>query len=166
MKRTWVIVALIAVALVGGYFAYRAYQAHSAPAPVEEEIEAPREDVIWASGKLVPVRWAAVSPMTAGTVKSVRVAEGDRVEAGGMLVELDNSVLLGQEQAAKAALAETEAARAKLLAGATPAEIAAAAADVAAAEALLAQAQAGIDRQIAEATEIKAELESVLAQLD
>jgi len=146
MKRTWVIVALIAVALVGGYFAYRAYQAHSAPAPVEEEIEAPREDVIWASGKLVPVRWAAVSPMTAGTVKSVRVAEGDRVEAGGMLVELDNSVLLGQEQAAKAALAETEAARAKLLAGATPAEIAAAAADVAAAEALLAQAQAGLQQ--------------------
>ena len=34
------------------------------------------------------------------------------------------------------------------------------------AQALLAQAQAGIDRQIAEATEIKAELESVLAQLD
>ena len=33
-------------------------------------------------------------------------------------------------------------------------------------KALLAQAQAGIDRQIAEATEIKAELESVLAQLD
>ena len=31
---------------------------------------------------------------------------------------------------------------------------------------LLAQAQAGIDRQIAEATEIKAELEGVLAQLD
>ena len=30
-------------------------------------------------------------------------------------------------------------------------------------KALLAQAQAGIDRQIAEATEIKAELESVLA---
>ena len=34
------------------------------------------------------------------------------------------------------------------------------------AKALLAQAQAGIDRQIAEATEIKAELEGVLAQLD
>ena len=33
-------------------------------------------------------------------------------------------------------------------------------------KALLAQAQAGIDRQIAEATEIKTELESVLAQLD
>ena len=34
------------------------------------------------------------------------------------------------------------------------------------AQALLAQAQAGIDRQIAEATEIKTELEGVLAQLD
>ena len=33
-------------------------------------------------------------------------------------------------------------------------------------KALLAQAQAGIDRQIAEAAEIKAALESVLAQLD
>ena len=33
-------------------------------------------------------------------------------------------------------------------------------------DALLAQAQAGIDRQIAEAAEIKTELESVLAQLD
>ena len=34
------------------------------------------------------------------------------------------------------------------------------------AKALLAQAQASIDRQVAEATEIKTELESVLAQLD
>lgn len=146
MKRTWIIIAVIAVVLVGGYFAYRAYQARNAPAPVEEEIEAPTEDVIWASGKLVPVRWAAVSPMAAGTVKTVHVAEGERAETGDLLVELDNSVLLGQVQAAEAALAEAAAARAKLLAGATPAESAAAAADVAAAEAALAQAQAGLQQ--------------------
>ena len=83
MKRTWIIIAVVAVVLVGGYLAYRAYQTRNAPAPVEEETETQvQENVIWASGKLVPAHWAAVSPMTAGTVKAMHADEGDRVEPG------------------------------------------------------------------------------------
>lgn len=147
MKRTWIIIAVIAVVLVGGFLAYRAYQTRNAPAPVEEETETQvQENVIWASGKLVPAHWAAVSPMTAGTVKAVHAAEGDRVEPGDLLVELDNSVLVGQVEIAEAALAEAEAARAKLVARATPEELAAATAEVAAAEGALAQAQAALQQ--------------------
>ncbi len=146
MKRTWIIVAVIVVVLAGGYFAYRAYQSRNAPTPVQKETETLQDNVIWASGKLVPVRWAAVSPMSAGTVKTVHVVEGDRVEPGDLLVELDNGVLLGQVETAEAALAEAEAARAKLLAGATPEEIAAATAEIAAADGALAQAQAALQQ--------------------
>ena len=147
MKRTWIIIAVIAVVLVGGYLAYRAIQTRNASAPVEDETETQvQENVIWASGKLVPVRWAAVSPMTAGTVKAVRAAEGDRVEPGDLLVELDNSVLLGQAETAEAALAEAEAARAKIVAEATPEELAAATAEVAAADGALAQVQAALQQ--------------------
>ena len=74
--------------------------------------------MIWASGKLLPARWAALSPATGGTVKAIYPAEGDRVEAGALLVELDNGILQSQVEVAAAAVAEAEAARAKLLAGA------------------------------------------------
>ena len=51
------------------------------------------ENVIWASGKLLPVRWAAFSPATGGTVKALYPAEGHQVEAGTLLAEIDNSIL-------------------------------------------------------------------------
>lgn len=142
MKRLWIIAALITLVLVGGYFTYRTYQAHQTPEPVADVVEAPVENVIWASGKLAPVRWATLSPMTAGAVGAIHAAEGDRVEAGDVLVELDNLVLQSQVESAEAGLAQAEAGRAKIVAGATQAELAAAKADVAAAEGALAQAEA------------------------
>ena len=83
---------------------------------------AAQENVIWASGKLLPARWAALSPATGGTVKALYPAEGDRVEAGTLLAEIDNGILQSQVEVAAAAVAEAEAARAKLLAGAAPAD--------------------------------------------
>jgi HlyD family secretion protein len=105
---------------------------------------AAQENVIWASGKLVPTRWAALSPAVAGTVRAVHAAEGDQVAAGALLVELDNGVLQSQVEVAAAAVAEAEAARARLLAGATPAQLAAARAELAAAQAGVALAQANL----------------------
>ncbi len=120
---------------------------------------AAQENVIWASGKLLPVRWAALSPAVAGTVKTIHVAEGDRVETGKLLVELDGEILQRQVEVAAAAVAEAEAARAKLLAGATPsqlaggrAELAAAQAGLAAAQASLKQAQEGVNAAVAQVT--------------
>ncbi len=103
-----------------------------------------QDNVIWASGKLVPARWAGLSPAVSGTLRTLHVAEGERVQAGAVLAELDNSILQSQVAVAQAAVAEAEAARSRLLAGATPAELAQAQADVAAAQAGVAQAQAAL----------------------
>jgi multidrug efflux pump subunit AcrA (membrane-fusion protein) len=122
------------------------------------------ENVIWASGKLLPAQWAALSPATGGTVKAIYAAEGDRVEAGALLAELDNGVLQSQVEAAAATVAEAEAARAKLIAGATPADLAAAEADVRAAEGAVAQAQAALPRAWAAIAAAEAQVNIAQAQ--
>lgn len=124
--------------------------------------DAQAEGVVWASGKLVPERWAGLSPAIAGPVRAVRVNEGDVVEAGQLLVELDNGVLLSQVETATAALAEAEAARDDLLADATPAQVAAAKADLSGAQAGVAQTQADLE-QARQAT-AAAQAQVVIAQ--
>lgn len=147
MKGRVVILGLLmALALAGctaGQPAQSGASAEGTQAP------AAQENVIWASGKLLPARWAALSPATGGTVKAIYPAEGDTVEAGKLLVELDNGILQSQVGVAAAAVAEVEAVRAELLAGAEPSDLAAAEADVSAAQGTVAQAQAALTRALA-----------------
>ena len=125
---------------------------------------AAQENVIWASGKLLPARWAALSPATGGTAKAIYPAEGDTVEAGTLLVELDNGILQSQVGVAAAAVAEAEAARAKLLAGAVPSDMAAAEADVSEAQGAVAQAQAAQRRALAAIAAAEAQVTIAQAQ--
>lgn len=131
------VLALAACSSAGGGATTGTTKGETAPVPGPEA-------VIWASGKLLPARWAGLSPAANGTLRVLHVAEGDRVEQGAVLAELDNAILQSQVDVARAAVAEAEAARDKLLAGATAAELAQARAEVAAAQAALAQAQAGL----------------------
>lgn len=145
-KRTIIIVAVVVLAVLAGWFGYNRFvaaPAREAAATPEVAQAAESQNVIWASGKLVPEQWAGLSPATAGVIRAFHVREGDRVEAGAVLAELDNAVLRAQIETAKAAVAEAEAAEARLLAGATPAELDAAHAEVAAANAAVALAEAG-----------------------
>lgn len=159
------IAALVVLGLVAAVFGYKAYTAgrQADVAPTQQGTATPEaanlEGVIWASGKLLPARWAGLSPAAAGTVSTIRAAEGDQVEAGAILLELDNSVLKSQVAAAAAAVAEAEAAQARLLAGATPAQQAAAHAEVAAAQAGVELAQAGLE-------EAKQAIEAAKAQVN
>ena len=89
-------------------------------------------------------------------------AEGDQVEAGTLLAEIDNGILQSQVAVAAAAVAEAAAARAKLLAGAAPADVAAAEADVNAAHGAVAQAQAALKH--AQASIAAAEAQVTIAQ--
>lgn len=138
MKRT-IIIALTLIAVVAGGWAYLRYlrplvmpaPTSSAPADTTDEME----NVIWASGKLVPELWAGVSPATTGIISDINVVEGQWVETGTVVVELRNEVLGSQVATAEANIAEAQAALIKLLAGATPGELAAAEAQVAAAQA-------------------------------
>lgn len=143
MRRVWIIIAVVAVIGVAawGYLQYQAQQAaEQAAAEAQTEEVDDLENVIWASGKLEPVSWAGLSPAVSGLVSQIHVAEGAWVEAGELLLELDNGVAQSQVTIAAAALVEAEAALAKLEAGATAADIAAAQAQVAAAEANVALA--------------------------
>ena len=153
MKRTIIIVAIIIVVALGGWWAYNTYvvqpeEPTAADVAAEEAALAELENVIWASGKLVPEKWAGLSPAVNGTLSAVYVAEGDQIEAGTVLTELDNGVLHSQVDVAAAAVSEAEAARDQLMAGSTTAEIAAANADIASAQAAIALAQAQLQQAI------------------
>ncbi|MEZ4663774.1 MAG: biotin/lipoyl-binding protein [Caldilineaceae bacterium] len=66
--------------------------------------------MIWASGKLQPLHWADLSTVNSGSIDQIHVAEGDWVEAGQVLIELDNGVLKSEVVVAEAAVAEAQAA--------------------------------------------------------
>lgn len=139
---TLIVVGLLDAAGWWGWNYYQEQQAAEAAAAAAAEAAASSdlEQVIWASGRLTPVRWAGLSPAGAGAVTQLHVEEGDTAAAGDLLLELDNGVLQSQVQVAAAAVVEAQAALAKLEAGATPADIAAAEAAVEAAKAQVAVA--------------------------
>ena len=146
MKRVWILLGLV-ILLGAGAWAYVTFvdpsllpqnagsSSETAEADAIEEAGAELESVIWASGKLLPTTWANLASLQGGIVQTLHVKEGDWVEAGEMLVQLDNPAAESQVKVAAATLAEAEAAHAKLLSGASEAEIAAAEAGVATAEA-------------------------------
>jgi len=149
--RRFLAVLLVLALIAGGYWGYMTY-VEPARAPTRSTVAdsgagtppAPAdnlENVIWASGKLVPVTWANLSPTQGGNVKSILVKEGDWVQAGDLLAEVDAAIVDSQIEIASAAVAEARAAHEKLLAGATDSEIAAAEADLAAANAQVALAK-------------------------
>ncbi len=138
--RRWIpIVLILALLGAGGWYAYSRYTAQQQAAAEQAAATAAESEelaeVIWASGKLQPDRWAGLSPVLAGLVKAIYVEEGQGVQAGDLLLELDNDVAAAQVEIARAAVTEAEAARAQLLARATNSQISAAEAELAAAAA-------------------------------
>lgn len=75
-------------------------EATPTPAPAADDFSA----VISATGVVIPARWAALSVHSQGVIREVLVAEGERVQAGQLLLQLD-----GQDTAqAKLRTAEAE----------------------------------------------------------
>jgi HlyD family secretion protein len=163
MKRLAITLGLLVVLALAGCSVGQA-PAQGGAAAAGTGVPAAQENVIWASGKLLPAKWAALSPAASGTVKAIYPAEGDAVEAGKLLAELDNAILQSQVEVAAAAVAEAEAARAELLAGATPPDLAAAEADVSAAQGAVAQAQAALVRAQSAITAAEAQVNIAQAQ--
>jgi multidrug resistance efflux pump len=134
--------------------------------------------VVSASGKLLPVRWANLAFQSGGRVVEVKVQSGDKVEAGQIVVRLDDADARLALAQANAALKSAQAQLAQIKAGPRPAEIAsaeqgikqaAAAADGAAAQ--LAQLQAGptkpeLDVARANLASAQAQRDRAQAQLD
>lgn len=87
------------------------------------------EDVLVASGSIEGETVAIVSEF-GGRIVGLYADEGDEVEAGEVLVELDDSLLQAQKAQAEAAVVAAEANLEKVKAGTHPAEIAGARAEL------------------------------------
>lgn len=101
--------------------------------------------VVTAEGQIVPQRAVDLSFETGGTVAEVLVSEGDMVEAGQPLIQLDSALIQGNLQQAQAGLTAAEAnlTAAQSQSALASAQRQTAEAAVAAAEAQLALVEAG-----------------------
>ena len=146
MKRVWIVLGLVVLLAAGGW-AYVTFvdpsllpqnagsSSETTEAEAIAEAGAELDSVIWASGKLLPTAWANLAPLQGGIVQPLLVKEGDWVEAGEMLVQIDSPAAQSNVAVAAATVVEAEAAHTKLLSGASEADIAAAEAGVATARA-------------------------------
>jgi len=111
--------AVIALLLLGGFFAYRQFfAARPAETPPAVTDAAPTADTIAvrtaagsvsAEGQIVPLRHAALAFAAPGTVSEVLAGKGERVEVGQPIVRLDTGDQELALQQARAALAQAEA---------------------------------------------------------
>ncbi len=155
--RRWLFIGLAVIAVVGGYYGYTAYVAsQEEAAPQEVALDQELEQVIWASGTVVPARWANLSFEMGGRVVQVAVEENDAVSEGQVLAQLDDTDLEEAVAQAEAALVSAQAALARAQVGARAEEIAAAQAGVSVAEAALSTAQANLAAARAELARLRA----------
>jgi len=159
MIQKTVIVTLIGILLLASLTGC-GFGADPTAEPVTvEAVEQP--NVVSAEAFVVPIKDANLAFEVGGRVKSVAVEEGDPITAGQMLAELDNasqqaslnSAEAGLAQAetgvsiAEASVEEAQASLDKVLAGATPEELAQAEAALAGAEAALAEIISGATQE-------------------
>jgi len=149
-RRTLIIIGVIALLALLGYMGYTQVLAPSgAPTPTPESVDT-IETVIWASGEVVPAKWASLSFPISGRLVELPVSEGETVTAGTALARLDAAELEDAVAAAQAGLAMAQAELARLKAGARPGEIAQAEEAVRSAQAIRDAAQAQVDQAQAE----------------
>jgi HlyD family secretion protein len=156
MRRRNLIIGVLAILALGSYFGYTQVYAPSAVPTPTPELEEDFEAVIWASGEVVPERWASLSFPIGGQVIELPVPEGATVTAGTVLARLDTAELEDEVTAAEASLARARAELTRLKVGARPAE-------VAQARERLRSAQAARDAAQAQLEQAQAELELLLA---
>ena len=130
-RRLLIMLALVAVVLIG-----LVLYPDQLPARFQagESGESDGARVVEASG-IIQVNEVSVASQLGGRIVAMPVAEGSKVAAGDLLVELDTTSIDAQIEAAEAAVAWAEAGLVQATAGARPGQIVAA-------EAQLAQAKA------------------------
>jgi HlyD family secretion protein len=154
-RRTFLNLGIIALLAVIGYLGYtQVYAPSVAPTPTPEVVE-DFETVIWASGEIVPARWANLSFPLSGRVIDLPVSEGTQVRAGEVVARLDTAELEDRVAAAEAGLAIARADLARIQAGPRPAQLAQA-------EEAIASAQAARDAARAQVDQAKAQLALLL----
>ena len=144
MKRLWTGLAIALLLIVaGGVYMWQSgllggatvANAAAAPAANASELESPTsaqtvDGLIVADARVVPVEVARLSMAAGGVVAELLVAEGQRVQAGEMLVRLDDAQQQVSVAQAQAQLQSAQARLDELNAGARTQEIAAAQANL------------------------------------
>lgn len=156
--RNWIIGLAVLVILMGGFLTLGGGANMLSPKPSPTPIAAlvDYENLVTASGTLVPVKRAQLAMRTAGQVTQIPVKVGDPVQAGDVLLRLDDAE-------AQAAVKMAQATLAQLKAGATKEELAIAQANLDTAKAQLAKVRAGATPE--EMAMAKASLDRAAANL-
>lgn len=129
-KRKRVIFALASVVVLcaGGTFAYMQYGQQSQPLDLEKNtVTVSRGSIdlsISASGTIRPENEVKISPKVTGLLKRLLVVQGQRVKKGDVIALMDDSNIIGQVEAARAAAQLARANYDKALHGNRPQEIA------------------------------------------
>ncbi len=104
--------ALLIVAVIGGYYAYGYFQEQNQPKPTGRQVKVERGDIVAmvsATGTISPVDNINVSSKITGLITEVKVVENQHVKANDILVVLDDSKYRAQVAQAGARLANAEA---------------------------------------------------------
>lgn len=160
MKRVLLVLAVVVVIAFGAYRLWGGPSAAEEAVSVAETVAVTRDTIISevaASGSVEAEQAVDLSFRTPGRIQKVYVSEGDWVNEGDVLVELDTSDIEIQVRAAETAFALAEAQATRSLAPATQE-------DLAAARAALASAQASYDRAMAGPSESQATVAEVQLQ--
>jgi HlyD family secretion protein len=149
----WVIgLVVVALAAGGGVLAVRQNQQQAdkkATAQGAQTVAVGREDVqlkASASGTVAPLQSINISPKSPGRVTAVYVKEGQRVEKGQLLAQIDDSNLRGQLTQTEGQLAQAQATYNKARAGFRKEEISQSSASVQDAQAALNVAQSNYEQ--------------------
>lgn len=143
-RRIWIVGLVVVAVVIAGLFVanqVRTSRAEGADAGTGERVTAFVGDLAstaTASGRVTPRQDATLALPVSGRVDAVRVAVGDQVGAGDVLVELDAADLQRVVDNAAQNLVIAEASLEKLRSGAS-------AADIASAQAAVNSAQAALD---------------------
>ncbi|MGB5961324.1 MAG: efflux RND transporter periplasmic adaptor subunit [Coleofasciculaceae cyanobacterium] len=118
---------------------------------------------ITANGTVKPVQSVNLSPKTAGRLAKLYVEQGDRVQQGQLIAQMEDADLQARLSQAKANLSKAQASLAEARAGSRPEEIRQANARVLQAEARLNEAKAGNPSEVAQA---KSQIEAAKSRFD
>jgi HlyD family secretion protein len=120
--KRWMVVVFVVVILAigGGYYAF-----HQEAKPTEQSVLPPikASTKVVAEGKVIPVKYSVLSFSVSGIISEVLVSEGDKVEAGQVLVRLDSRELKAKSQSDLAEVSKAQASYSKSNAGLRPQEV-------------------------------------------
>lgn len=110
-RKRWLVMALVAAALIGGLLLYRSLTAPPPPPPFNTAAIARGSitEAITANGILGPIRVVNVGTQVSGTVQSLGADFNDRVQKGQILLRLDPALFASRLAASNATLAQARA---------------------------------------------------------